>query len=266
MVYKCAAFGRKCFRFPLPDGRKPTLHSFPLNNKELCNKWIQAIPRANFVLSKHSRLCSRHFRESDFVEDHQDRNPTRCRQWKQTAISQKLQKRYLKPDSVPSFFDDVCSDLRTGEIAPQITQDSCLENSNESFIGEEIISGLTLVDIDHKLKTEATLPSGFTVTILHNALIAYILALQDDGIPKISGSITLRTDLTLTVSVNAAVILASQFCDLCANNQVQYLSQLVNLMARVKVWSEEPCSLPPETAVKMAGRSLGQMDDTKKGL
>jgi len=51
-----------------------TFHSFPLRDKQLCEKWLRANPIKDFMPSKNSRLCSLHFHSSDFVDVHNDTN------------------------------------------------------------------------------------------------------------------------------------------------------------------------------------------------
>ncbi|XP_022162990.1 THAP domain-containing protein 2-like [Myzus persicae] len=64
MPYKCCAYGCnnrdglgkniKLFRFPDDDNRK--------------KEWLDLVQRENFTVTKSSRLCSAHFRSSEFVE------------------------------------------------------------------------------------------------------------------------------------------------------------------------------------------------------
>jgi hypothetical protein len=65
MVNKCVAYGCKS-GYKSNDRKDVTFHSFP-KDQEMCYKWIRANPRKDFVLSKHSRLCSLHFTDSDKV-------------------------------------------------------------------------------------------------------------------------------------------------------------------------------------------------------
>ena len=78
MVNKCSAFGCKSGYKNNPisgeGDQKVTFHAYPLQNKELCDKWIRANPRKDFIPSKHSQLCSLHFKPTDFVEIHNDSN------------------------------------------------------------------------------------------------------------------------------------------------------------------------------------------------
>jgi len=56
-----------------PDAPVVSYHAFPLNNAELCQKWICANPCKDFVITKNSKLCSLHFHSSDFVTERMDR-------------------------------------------------------------------------------------------------------------------------------------------------------------------------------------------------
>jgi len=77
MVNKCCAYGCKS-GYASQDATDVhvTFHSFP-RDEELRAKWIRANPRKDFTPTKNSRLCSLHFAESDFVEQHCDSNATR---------------------------------------------------------------------------------------------------------------------------------------------------------------------------------------------
>ncbi|KAF4517055.1 hypothetical protein B566_EDAN004675 [Ephemera danica] len=67
MVQYCAAYGCSNNRKDRDKNEeKYSFHKFPLKNKVLCQKWIQALKRANFRPSKHSVLCSDHFESTCF--------------------------------------------------------------------------------------------------------------------------------------------------------------------------------------------------------
>jgi len=74
MVHKCAAYScRSGYKGDVSD-IKVSFHSFPLNNEELCDRRMKANPRKDFVSTKHSKLCSLHFRSRDFVDEHRESN------------------------------------------------------------------------------------------------------------------------------------------------------------------------------------------------
>ncbi len=63
-----------------------SFHSFPLN-KETRKKWLQNIRREDYKVSPNTRVCSRHFRTDDFIEQ-------------STPTSRRL----LKKGAVPTLF------------------------------------------------------------------------------------------------------------------------------------------------------------------
>ena len=80
MVFYCCAYG--CTNKQLP-GADIKFHGLPLNNYELNKKWHAAIRRINFTTTASSKVCSVHFKPSDYLFT----NSTK-----------------LKPDAVPSIF------------------------------------------------------------------------------------------------------------------------------------------------------------------
>nr|XP_047146257.1 THAP domain-containing protein 1-like [Hydra vulgaris] len=63
MVISCSAYG--CVnRFN--KGVATSFHKFPLNNSELCQKWVVATKRDLFVPTKYSFICSVHFHKEDY--------------------------------------------------------------------------------------------------------------------------------------------------------------------------------------------------------
>jgi len=105
MVNKCAAYGCESGysgNTDVQDGVKVSFHAYPLSNNELCEKWIRANPRKDFVPTKHSKLCSLHFKPSDFIEARRDTNKRRMK----TYADHTLVRRYLKDDAVPSVFQN----------------------------------------------------------------------------------------------------------------------------------------------------------------
>ena len=47
-------------------GTEIKFHRFPLNNEELCKKWIVATKRDNVVPTMASYICSKHFTTDDY--------------------------------------------------------------------------------------------------------------------------------------------------------------------------------------------------------
>jgi hypothetical protein len=82
-----------------------TFHRFPLKNKDLLNLWLRRISRVDFVPTQYSKLCSLHFKESDFLYNIVDTNKSRRKRYNQDR--RKL--RHLQPTAVPSIFENLPS-------------------------------------------------------------------------------------------------------------------------------------------------------------
>ncbi|XP_065658834.1 THAP domain-containing protein 1-like [Hydra vulgaris] len=92
MVNSCAAYD--CSNRYIKGGTK-SFHKFPLQNSELCKRWIVALKRENFLPSKHTCICSDHFLESDY---------NYCIPDKKNPSLDHHQKPILKCNAVPSVF------------------------------------------------------------------------------------------------------------------------------------------------------------------
>ena len=112
MGRKCAATGCKSGYYPSDEKDKDSsmhvsFHKFP-SDKDLLSKWLQAIPR-EFTPSKTASLCSKHFRENDFISESTDSHKWR----KKTGTV--LTYRRLKDNAVPSIFPNLPSYLSKPE-------------------------------------------------------------------------------------------------------------------------------------------------------
>ncbi len=71
-----------------------TLHRFP-GDPVLLAVWLEAFPKKNFTPCEHSRVCSLHFKETDFAKNSQ--NKRECKK------KLHLLTRRLLPQAVPEF-------------------------------------------------------------------------------------------------------------------------------------------------------------------
>ena len=267
MVYKCAGFGCKSGyegHSQQDAGIKIAFHKFPIANKELCDRWIRANPRKDFIPTKHSRLCSLHFQPTDFVENRTDKKASRKRKYS-ALLGEKLSRRYLKEDAVPSIFPNAPKYLSASSSGPRETISATASSRQEqeahrmdileqSFHAADNIASLSIAESLEKLRIETALPDGFTFTIVDNALLIYLLQVNGN-IPSIKTCITLQENLSVTVMMDKKTVPASQFTDLFKGS-VQLMSELVNLMARVKSWSQDVQSRPLKLNIEMAINSL----------
>uniref|UniRef100_A0A0K2TV72 THAP domaincontaining protein 5like [Acyrthosiphon pisum] n=1 Tax=Lepeophtheirus salmonis TaxID=72036 RepID=A0A0K2TV72_LEPSM len=102
----------KIVKSDVPSASQPkvSLHLFP-KDEELKKKWLRVIPRVDFVPSKHSRVCSRHFHESCFRKERKDSNSTRAKKSKSFKIPR------LKLDAVPTYLLKLPAPQRSTSLA-----------------------------------------------------------------------------------------------------------------------------------------------------
>ena len=154
--------------------------TFPVHNKELCDKWVRANPRKDYVPSDHSKICSLHFRPDDFIEEHKDSNKQRLK----TFAEDKLMKRRLKEGAVPSIFPNAPDRLSKPAAAPRTTvkatpssrlEHEAMEMSRmeESFMAEDDVSKLTVIELADRLRAEATAPQGFMTAVVGETLLIH---------------------------------------------------------------------------------------------
>jgi hypothetical protein len=267
MVHKCAAYGCKSGYKSTENTadhqqevqHKVTFHKFPIGNEELCDKWIRANPRKDFVPTKHSTLCSLHFQPSDFVDERRDTNNSRRK--RKSAVSEKPLRRHFKDGAVPSIFPNAPPYLSTPTSVPRTSSKAPAGSRREqearrldmleaSFQASDDISDVTADELVEKLRAETTVPSGFTYTVVDQKLFVFLLTTAND-VPKVSACITVKSDLTVVVSLEEKVVSASQYQDLLKGS-LKSMSQLVNLMARVKSWMDDRSSRPLNLIIQMA--------------
>ncbi|XP_012220978.1 THAP domain-containing protein 1-like [Linepithema humile] len=84
--------------------------SFPLKNEDLLKKWLQVIPTNNRI-TKHSRICSNHFEESQY-----------------DCVSGK---RYLKKEAIPNRFPRDTIENKETSMNDEIPVQECQHDTSE---------------------------------------------------------------------------------------------------------------------------------------
>ena len=271
MVNKCSAYGCRSGYKGAETDQNVRFHCFPLHNKELCDKWIAANPRKDFTPSQHSTICSLHFQPSDYVADHEDTNSTR----RKRQSSGTFVRHRLKPDAVPSIFANVPAYLSKTNVTPRSTvtatpssrrqkEEAKLRELENALLADDDVSSITLSELSQKLQSETAVPEGYSILLQDKRLIIYWLSTEDD-IPKVTASVTVSSDLTVVASMDGVVVPASLLADLLTG-PIERMSQLVNVMARVKAYGEDFRSTSLQCSVQAAAsvlkRSLENLDET----
>ena len=273
MPYKCSAFGCKTgYKNAASVGhentcrQKPTLHAFP-KDPDMLRQWVLASHRKDFTPSKNARMCSLHFLPSDFIKVSQDSNTTRRKLQQQDAS---LVLRYLKKDAVPSQFPNAPSHISKPKKSPRksigTTASSRRERAmkdmamlNDSFRAHDDIASLSLDELEKRLLNEATRPAGFRTAVLDQSLFIYILV-TNNLVPSISASVTVSSQLLVTLCYNGNVLPESKYSDI-VHGSLQTMSQLINVMARVKAYADEPDMTSLDVSLQTAVMSLQTAKD-----
>ncbi|KAG1651616.1 THAP domain-containing protein 1 [Nymphon striatum] len=262
MVYKCAAFGcRSGYKGETAD-RILSFHKFPLKDPELIQRWLRRLQRKNFVPTENSRLCSLHFDDSSFVLQTTDKNKKRAgaRDFSQLSKRYVFKIKYLLrlvinavpsifpncPSYMKSEFTNECSASRGKSATTEGRQDrmnSQLQENIQNFWSEDSIKSIE--DVYQKLEAQSGyIPIGFT-WILQSEKLLILSIVWNDGVPRIVGSITLCSSLSISITVNGGIVAPQKFKHITSKEKLENFDTLRNLMAAVKNWiviSETDCS------------------------
>jgi hypothetical protein len=125
---------------------------------------------------------------------------------------------------------------------------------NASFKAADDISDLSLLEIEQRLSAEITRPTGFSSVILNERLVIHFLSVQDE-VPTVTASVSVDSDFTVSLSSRGQQVPASQYKDI-VSCKLKAMSQLINLMARVKAWAEEPETNSVDFFIQTAVKNL----------
>ncbi|KAK4289141.1 hypothetical protein Pmani_037873 [Petrolisthes manimaculis] len=188
MPVSCAAYGCTS-RFNKENSPTLTFHKFPKDG-ELLEKWLHNVRRENFTPSKHTRLCSKHFKEEDF-----DRTSLSCVRLRSGAVPcifeafpehlrPKVDKR-RKPPLKRDVSEDQCQDdssddehLLTNSNCP--TETECVTRENNTQIKKLVKVESQLATIKKKIRVLQQ--SNRRLKMRNSALKSVVTELQKKGV------------------------------------------------------------------------------------
>lgn len=213
--------------------------------------------------TKNSLICSVHFHSHEFVETTLDTNKQRKKN--KGALS----KRYLKPATVPSIFPNAPSYLSTIKPKPRCSaatsaqrferENIVLQEKIVTFCASDSICNDDFHTVLQRLNAEKGRPTGYHVTIEENSLCIYMLEIKPSF--HISCYICLAEDRRVSIGVSGVPVKSTRFADLLTNGKVTTLSQLVNIMSRVKHWRIENSAKASSTDDACASRLIDMAED-----
>jgi len=209
-----------------------------IDNEKLLQQWLKSISRKDFKPSKHTKICSLHFKEEDFVSDSVDQKNRR----KRKRATFKLLKRRLKNDAYPSVFRNMptyysykAAPRRSGLASSSSRRENAaikLEKC-DSFLKEDQIESFD--DLVSKLSKEHE-THGY---MLHQTEMGInLLHLTKQQPLSILASIFINIDLEVIIYQNQQAMPPSSYKHILSANKVTLLSQVLNLMALAKIKQE----------------------------
>ena len=189
-------------------------------------------------MTANSRVCSKHFYESDFKEKCEDSNVSR-------AKNKTLTLRRLKSDSFPKVFENQPSYLTVKETNHRSTSSSSskrVEQENRRYIEleENILLAETITDFsDFEAKMSTCfVPCGYEI-FKRKDFYSFVYINIDDEYPTIKASVKIDSDLTIKVSYKGASIKEKHFAHVLSKTGcISLISEVTNVLAVVKGWIE----------------------------
>ncbi len=243
MVFTCCAPGCKT-GYQSEKSRNPSvsLHKFP-KDQALVKLWLRKIPREGFTPTSSSRICSLHFRDSDFIRESCDSNKYRRQKT--------LAKKRLKDDAVPSCFPNLPKYLSTTEETerPSTSASSQARLAKGNVEIENLISKMEAEDhvsdreeLRAAFSSCACKPQGF-VFFSDNDSDFYLLMRTENSIPHLAASVQVNNDMTIILRYeNYKIDVDSYSSFMKFPHKMCCFTDLLNIMSFLKAKAESSAS------------------------
>uniref|UniRef100_A0A1I8G8N8 THAP-type domain-containing protein n=1 Tax=Macrostomum lignano TaxID=282301 RepID=A0A1I8G8N8_9PLAT len=189
----------------------------------------------------HSRVCSLHFVESDFITDYQDCNSSRKRAKTDNGVTRT--KRRLKEDAVPTQFQTTSMPAYFTKNPPVVRSNRATSaQRHEASIAQqekreqEFFAGETLTTLDDVAARFATEPAPSGFAIFQSAGSINLMLMAPGPPPTVKSSIIVNSRLEVAVYHGKQVVSPKQYGHIISPESafLSSSSQLMNLMAFVK--------------------------------
>ena len=119
------------------------LHQFPDSGKKaLQNKWLEKINRANYTITKDSRVCEKYFEESVFIPTSENKDAKGRPRKKRTLKDQAYPTLLLRPEAGTSTYGRKRKNLNEEETISMIDvkkfRDQKTKLSEHNYFGNEL--------------------------------------------------------------------------------------------------------------------------------
>lgn len=189
-----------------------SVFSFP-NNYSLREKWIRAINREPFALTKHSYVCSKHFSENEIIQvDKMIRDDGST-----LEIPRKIPK--LIKGAVPTIFPEQLVDLSTQK--PSFKRKNPDDRSRDSEICDEISIDDEISNYDEfVLKFKERNLSDFLFQISDEHVCFFIIETAINTSPKIVSGFNIDKNLKVLFFAEGKTVCCSKFSKLLGKEDI----------------------------------------------
>lgn len=229
-VPKCRS-GYKSAKRDIKGSRaKVPIFKFP-RDENLRQKWMRAIPRMCWGLSKNHRICGKHFSPDDFFTESSDTNLTRLT----SRTLPSLLRVRLKPGAIPHIFnvssnnEDTPNNSQSNKLsrpALYIKEEWPTESSIHHFSEVETLSELK------KMVQAEMLPPGYTVQYADDSLRFHFIEIPENitESPKLAISVLITEDLQVLAFVKSKPVPSEMYEHVIPTGFVQNSLQVVDVL------------------------------------
>lgn len=222
----CVAY--KCRRGYKGNRETQPLFKFPADSSRRA-LWLRALRiEANYNITNSSGVCGKHFDESDFAWERQDKTRQRSKN-----LSPRCSRPKLIETAVPRIFADAPKYLTTekpAERSTKTTTQARLDAENEAtsvaqhqfLIDSDLIENLDELSA-YFCNNDPTIPVGFVMIHTNNNnngnnnIVLAIMVDKQNGGPELTASIKICADMTWSVAVQKCDVPINDFSDIATD-------------------------------------------------
>lgn len=232
MGFKCCVPGCKS-GYASDNSSNVSMFSFPSDEVRM-KQWLRLIHRADFVPNKNSKVCSKHFIESDFISDRHDSNASRKRSRGGIIL------RCLNENANPSVFPNQPSYFTSPPAPPRATtshsesrllkENAAIQDLIDQMEKQDSISSLS--DIRDK-SIGSVLPGNFFFRQPTDTSVCLFLSVDESSSPpRLLASIRVNEDLSFSAWSSDGLVSRDQLADTMKNSsKIVSFCDLQNLMS-----------------------------------
>ena len=212
-----------------------TVFQFPSQKRDhvLREKWIRIIPRRDWVPTKRSVVCIKHFQEDDVISSDKFID--------ESGVQHIVQRRcpVLKPDAYPTVFPCLPSYLSTQPVVRRNDPNKRTVEANKrhdiavlEWLESDMIRDFKSLHGNYETKLEQQFKGPWHhISKINEYVLLYTVDLEPNRVPAIDISIRITQDFSFKVYLKTELIDTKSFKWLSSNGKIERWSQVENLVS-----------------------------------